>query len=87
MRIGWNLVRSAASGRDPYLWAGPRPTVPSRTGVCVLTYTPEVYEMRTNIVLDDELVAEAFRVSAARTKKDLVHEGNSSGGLRSLWQE
>ena len=30
--------------------------------------------MRTNIVLDDELVAEAFRVSSARTKKDLVHE-------------
>jgi Arc/MetJ family transcription regulator len=30
--------------------------------------------MRTNIVLDDDLVAEAFRVSRARTKKDLVHE-------------
>ena len=30
--------------------------------------------MRTNIVLDDELVAQAFRVSSARTKKDLVHE-------------
>ena len=30
--------------------------------------------MRTNIVLDDDLVAAAFRVSAARTKKDLVHE-------------
>jgi Arc/MetJ family transcription regulator len=30
--------------------------------------------MRTNIVLDDKLVAEAFRCSDARTKKDLVHE-------------
>jgi Arc/MetJ family transcription regulator len=31
-------------------------------------------EMRTNIVLDDALVAEAFRHSTARTKKDLVDE-------------
>lgn len=30
--------------------------------------------MRTNIVLDDDLVKEAFRHSRARTKKDLVHE-------------
>jgi Arc/MetJ family transcription regulator len=30
--------------------------------------------MRTNIVLDDELVAEAIRVTGARTKKDVVHE-------------
>lgn len=30
--------------------------------------------MRTNIVLDDELVAEAFRVSEARTKRELVNE-------------
>ena len=30
--------------------------------------------MRTNIVLDDELVEKAFRVSSARTKKALVHE-------------
>jgi Arc/MetJ family transcription regulator len=30
--------------------------------------------MRTNIVLDDDLVKEAFRHSQARTKKDLVHE-------------
>ena len=30
--------------------------------------------MRTNIVLDDTLVKEAFRFSQARTKKDLVHE-------------
>ena len=30
--------------------------------------------MRTNIVLNDELVREAFRHSRARTKKALVHE-------------
>jgi len=30
--------------------------------------------MRTNIVLDDELVREAFKHSKAKTKKDLIHE-------------
>ena len=30
--------------------------------------------MRTNIVLDDDLVKEAFRHSRAATKKELVHE-------------
>jgi Arc/MetJ family transcription regulator len=30
--------------------------------------------MRTNIVLDDQLVAEAARVTGITTKKDLVHE-------------
>ncbi len=30
--------------------------------------------MRTNIVIDDELLNEAFSVSNARTKKDLIHE-------------
>ncbi len=30
--------------------------------------------MRTNIVIDDELLHEAFSVSDARTKKDLIHE-------------
>jgi Arc/MetJ family transcription regulator len=34
----------------------------------------EVYNMRTNIVLNDELVKKAFRHSSARTKKELVHE-------------
>jgi len=29
--------------------------------------------MRTNIVLDDDLVAEALEVSGARTKKEVVH--------------
>ena len=30
--------------------------------------------MRTNIVLDDKFVEEAFKYSNARTKKDLIHE-------------
>lgn len=30
--------------------------------------------MRTNIVLDDELIKEAFRCSKTKTKKELVHE-------------
>ena len=30
--------------------------------------------MRTNIVIDDELLNEAFSVSKSRTKKDLIHE-------------
>lgn len=30
--------------------------------------------MRTNIVIDDGLLAEAFSVSRAQTKKELVHE-------------
>ncbi len=30
--------------------------------------------MRTNIVLDDELVQKAFKLTGAKTKRDLVHE-------------
>ena len=30
--------------------------------------------MRTNIVIDDQLLEEAFSVSNAKTKKDLIHE-------------
>ena len=30
--------------------------------------------MRTNIVIDENLLKEAFSVSEAKTKKDLVHE-------------
>jgi Arc/MetJ family transcription regulator len=38
----------------------------------------EVYTMhRTNIVLDEALVAEAFRYSKAKTKRDLIHEALS----------
>ena len=29
--------------------------------------------MRTNIVLDDDLVKEAFKYSGAKTKKELIH--------------
>jgi Arc/MetJ family transcription regulator len=29
--------------------------------------------MRTTVVLDDELVAEAFALTGARTKKELLH--------------
>jgi Arc/MetJ family transcription regulator len=31
-------------------------------------------EMRTNIVLDDEIVKKAFRYSKAKTKKELINE-------------
>jgi Arc/MetJ family transcription regulator len=34
----------------------------------------EVYDMRTNIVLNDELLKKAFKVTKAKTKKELVHE-------------
>ena len=30
--------------------------------------------MRTNIVLDDELLKKAFKYSKAKTKKELIHE-------------
>jgi Arc/MetJ family transcription regulator len=30
--------------------------------------------MRTNVVIDDDLLSEAFSVSRAKTKKELVHE-------------
>ncbi len=30
--------------------------------------------MRTNVVLDDNLVEEAFRLSQMKTKKDLIHQ-------------
>lgn len=36
-------------------------------------YTSEVYDMRTNIDLDERLVAEAFRHVQVKTKKELVH--------------
>ncbi len=29
--------------------------------------------MRTNIVLDDQLVTEAFKYSSVKTKKELIH--------------
>jgi Arc/MetJ family transcription regulator len=30
--------------------------------------------MRTNVVLDDELLREAFALTGARTKKDVIHQ-------------
>lgn len=30
--------------------------------------------MRTNIVIDEKILREAFSVSEAKTKKDLIHE-------------
>ena len=33
--------------------------------------------MRTNIMLDDNIVKTAFRYSKAKTKKDLIHEALS----------
>jgi len=34
----------------------------------------EVYRMRTNIVLDDKLIEEAFSLSRKTTKRELVQE-------------
>ena len=34
----------------------------------------EVYKMRTNILLDDELMNEAFKYSQVKTKKELIRE-------------
>jgi Arc/MetJ family transcription regulator len=34
----------------------------------------EVYNVRTNIVLDEAMVKKAFRYSGAKTKKELVHQ-------------
>ena len=48
-------------------------------------------EMRTNIVIDDQLMREALRVSGLQTKKDVVELGlrtlirlKKQAGLRSL---
>ena len=41
--------------------------------LCVL-YTHEEVAVRTNIVIDDKLLEEAFSVSMAKTKKALIHE-------------
>jgi Arc/MetJ family transcription regulator len=41
---------------------------------CVSVYTFTLKLMRTNIELDDALVAEAFRLTTAKTKKELIHQ-------------
>jgi Arc/MetJ family transcription regulator len=33
------------------------------------------WAMRTNIVIDDKLIAEAMKLSGARTKREVVEEG------------
>lgn len=40
--------------------------------VASIEYTLEVYSMRTNVVLDDELVAEAMALSGERTKRAVI---------------
>ncbi|NVK30415.1 MAG: type II toxin-antitoxin system VapB family antitoxin [Gammaproteobacteria bacterium] len=42
--------------------------------------------MRTNIVIDDELIAEALKVSGAKSKKDAVEKGLKLLILRSQQQ-
>jgi Arc/MetJ family transcription regulator len=62
LRIGWHLHHRGAH-------------TPSAGHPCYHVYG-KVYGdlMRTNIVLDDALVAEASRLSGITTKKDLVAE-------------
>jgi len=36
-------------------------------------YTNEVFEMRTNIVLDDSLVSQALALTGANSKKEVVN--------------
>jgi Arc/MetJ family transcription regulator len=39
-----------------------------------ISYTQRRYTVRTNIVIEDDLLEEAFCVSSSKTKKDLIHE-------------
>jgi Arc/MetJ family transcription regulator len=41
--------------------------------MCII-YTIRREAMRTNIVINDDLLDEAFSVSESRTKKGLIHE-------------
>jgi len=38
-------------------------------------YTHVRWKMRTNVVVDDELMESALRVSGLKTKKDAIEEG------------
>lgn len=49
----------------------PLTTVDKRAVMCILVHNRRCI-MRTNIVLDDELVKEAMALSSAKTKKELV---------------
>jgi len=50
------------------------PSEDLQVSVEVYSHTHLEAAMRTNIVLDEEIVKQAFRVSRARTKRALVHE-------------
>lgn len=39
-----------------------------------MEWSQKEVSMRTNIVIDDDLLQEAFLVSNAKTKKELIHE-------------
>lgn len=44
--------------------------------MCIkITITTHGYKMRTNIVIDDKLMADALNVSGLKTKKEAVEEG------------
>ncbi len=47
--------------------------VPDRCVQYTCGYTSSEDRMRTNVVLNDELVAEAFALTGVRTKKELIH--------------
>jgi Arc/MetJ family transcription regulator len=38
------------------------------------THRRDLQDMRTNIVIDDELIAEAMKLSGARTKREAVED-------------
>jgi Arc/MetJ family transcription regulator len=38
-------------------------------------YTHRRIELRTNVVIDDDLMASALKVSGLKTKKDAIEEG------------
>jgi len=41
----------------------------------MVNYTHRRREMRTNVVVDDDLMKSALRVSGLKTKKDAIEEG------------
>ncbi len=51
---------------------------PAIAAVCILltrhTHHREAQTMRTNIVIDDKLIAEAMKLSGAKTKREAVED-------------
>lgn len=41
----------------------------------IINYTHWRQDMRTNVVIDDDLMASAIKASGLRTKKDAIEEG------------